>query len=367
MDLEHTDRQYDIELRRLATLILRMGAKVEEMINGSLESLLRQNLELARRMIESDRQINHLEVDIDDACLVLLARRQPMASDLRFITTAMKLVTDLERIGDLGVNICERVLELAHDPPLRPYVDFESMGQAVRDMVSEALDAFVTRDAFRAEQVTIRDKKIDAYYAQTFRELLTYMMQDPRTIQSAMRLQSIAKYLERMGDHATNLAEEVIFMVEGSDIRHVGKLTEPEPQQLPRGILFVSEHNAARSQMAEGWARRILPTGIRVASAGLEPADEINLYAIRVMREVGIDIASRQPKPLDRVPMDEIDVVINLSEEKIHFVADRIKLESWPVADPGAASGDEEGLLSEFRRVRDELRGLIEELAGSFT
>jgi protein-tyrosine-phosphatase len=237
------------------------------------------------------------------------------------------------------------------------------MGHAVRDMVSEALDAFVTRDAFRAEQVTIRDKKIDAYYAQTFRELLTHMMEDPRTIQPATRLQAIAKYLERMGDHATNLAEEVIFMVRGSDIRHAGKLTEPEPEQLPRGVLFVSLHNAARSQMAEGWARRILPTGVRVASAGLEPASEINLYAIRVMREVGIDIASRQPKPLDRVALDEVDVVINLSEQKFHVVSDRIKLEAWPVADPSAAAGDEEGLLSEFRRVRDELRTRIEELA----
>jgi phosphate transport system protein len=363
MDLEHTDRQYDIELRRLSTLILRMGAKVEEMINGSLEALRHQNLDLARRMIEFDRQINHLEVDIDEACLYLLARRQPMASDLRFITTAMKLVTDLERIGDLGVNICERVLELGLDAPLRPYVDFDTMGQAVREMVSEALDAFVTRDAPRAEQVTRDDKRVDAYYAQTFRELLTHMMEDPRNIQAGTRLQAVGKYLERMGDHATNLAEEVIFMVKGNDIRHRGKLAEPEADELPRGVLFVSAHNAARSQMAEGWARQLFPVGVRVASAGLEPARRVNRFAVRVMREVGIDIASRQPKQLDRVALEEIDVVVNLSDEKIHLVTDHIKLESWPITDPTAAARGEHDVLEEFRKVRDELRARIEEMA----
>src|SRR5262249_25198003 len=203
MTHDHTDRYYDVELQRLQTLILRMGAKVEEMLESSMRALVDQDLDLAGRMIEFDRQINRLEVDIDNACLLLLARRQPMASDLRFITTASKLVVDLERIGDLGVNICERVIELGTDPPLRPYVDLEAMAKTVREMVSAALDAFVGRDPDRAEQVTIRDKSVDAHYAQTFRELLTWMMEDPRTIQPATRLQSIAKYLERIGDHAT--------------------------------------------------------------------------------------------------------------------------------------------------------------------
>jgi phosphate transport system protein len=366
MDQEHTDRQYDTELQQLATLILRMAAKVEEMISGSVEALRYQRLDQARSVIESDRQVNHLEVDIDEACLYLLARRQPMASDLRFITTAMKLVTDLERIGDLAVNVCERVIELGLDPPLRPYVDFDTMSQAVREMVSDAMDAFVTRDAARAEQVTQRDKKIDAYYEQTFRELLTYMMEDPRKIQAATKLQSIGKHLERMGDHATNLAEEVIFMVKGSDIRHRGKLATPETDELPRGVLFVSVHNAARSQMAEGWARQLFPIGVRVASAGLEPTRGVNRFAVRVMKEVGIDIASRQPKSLDRVALNEVDVVVNLSDEKIHLVSDHIKLESWPTPDPTATARDERDVLDEFRKVRDELRARIEEMALSW-
>jgi phosphate transport system protein len=326
---------------------------------------MHQDLDLARRTIESDHQINQLEIDTDEACLLLLARRQPMASDLRLITTALKLVTDLERIGDLCVNVCERVVELGHDVPLRPYVDFDVMGTAVGEMVSEALDAFMTRDAVRAEGVIETDTTIDAYYTQTFRELLTHMMEDPRTIQAATRLQSIAKYFERIGDHATNVAEEVVFMVKGRDIRHLGKLAAPEPERSPRGVVFISTHNSARSQMAEGWARSLMPTGVRVASAGTRPASEINRYAIRVMREVGIDISSRHPKRLDQVLMDEIDVVVNLSEEKVHLVSNHLKLESWPIPDPTNAAGSERDILAEFRRVRDDLRARIEQFAAA--
>src|SRR5258708_29177525 len=267
MDQEHTIHQYDADLRRVQTSLLRMGAKVEEILESSMRALVERDVDLARRMIEFDRQINRLEVDIDEACLVLLARRQPMASDLRFITTALKLVVDLERIGDLGVNICERAIELGTDPPLRPYVDLETMGADVRKMVAEALDAFVARDAEQAERVIEEDKKVDARYVQTFRELLTWMMEDPRTIQPATRLQAVAKYLERVGDHATNLAEQVVFLVKGKDIPHHGHLEEVEPFLLARGILFVSTHNAARSQMAEAWAPRLLPPRVHVVIA----------------------------------------------------------------------------------------------------
>ena len=203
-----------------------MGAKVEEIINGSIRALIDRDSDLAERMIAVDRKINQLEIEIDELCMQILARRQPVASDLRFITTALKLVTDLERIGDLGVNICERVLELNGEPPLKPYVDLPNMAQEVQEMLHEALDAFVADDVERAQRVIARDKIVDAYYTQIFRELLTYMMEDPRNIFRATRLQSIAKYLERIGDHATNLAEMVVFMVKGKDIRHAGKLSD---------------------------------------------------------------------------------------------------------------------------------------------
>ena len=220
---EHTNREYEQELRRLREQLLLMGAKVEEMIRGSIRALVERETAVAEQMIAFDRKINQLELEIDELCMQILARRQPVASDLRFITMALKLVTDLERIGDLGVNICERVVELNAEPPLKPYVDMPNMAREVQEMLHEALDAFVAADADRAQRVIVRDRNVDAYYGQIFRELLTYMMEDPRNIFRATRLQSIAKYLERIGDHVTNLGEMVVFMVKGKDIRHGGR------------------------------------------------------------------------------------------------------------------------------------------------
>jgi phosphate transport system protein len=224
LGVKHTDREYEAELEKVREHLLLMGARVEEMIANSMKALVERDSDLARRMIDFDHIINRLELDTDELCLRVLARRQPVASDLRFLTTALKLVTDLERIGDLGVNICERVAELNEEPPLKLYIDLPRMAEEVQNMVKEALDAFVARDADRAQRVIERDQIVDAYYAQTFRELLTYMMEDPRNIYRATRAQSIAKYLERIGDHATNLAEMVVFMVKGKDIRHAGRL-----------------------------------------------------------------------------------------------------------------------------------------------
>ena len=222
----HTSREYEAELQKLRDRLLLMGAKVEEIIKGSMQALLERDSDLAKKMIQADRRINHLELGIDQMCLQILARRQPVASDLRFITIAMKLVTDLERIGDLAVNLSERVLELNEEPPLKPYVDLPRMAQETQEMVHEALDAFVEGDAEKADAVIRQDSIVDAYYMQIFRELLTYMMEDTRNIFRATRLQSIAKYLERIGDHATNIAEMVIFNVRGEDVRHVGKLED---------------------------------------------------------------------------------------------------------------------------------------------
>src|SRR5882757_10749114 len=223
MGREHTNRDYEQELRKLREQILLMGAKVEESITGRIRALTERDTTLAERMIAFDRNINQMEVDIDGLCMQILARRQPVGSDLRFITMALKLVTDLERIGDLSVNISSRVIELNAEPPLKPYVDLPNMAREVQEMLHEALDAFVAADADRAQKVIVRDRNIDAYYSQIFRELLTYMMEDPRNIFRGLRLQSIAKYLERIGDHVTNLGEMVIFMVKGEDIRHGGR------------------------------------------------------------------------------------------------------------------------------------------------
>jgi phosphate transport system protein len=221
---QHTDREYESELRKIREHLLLMGAKVEEMLEQSMKSLVQGDGDLAQKTIDFDKQINRLEIEIDEQCLRVLARRQPVASDLRFITMALKLVTDLERMGDLCVNICERVIELTEHPPLKPYVEVTSMANAAQGMLREALDAFVAEDAERAQSVCSRDVAVDGFYASIFRELLTYMMENPRNIYVATRIQSIAKYIERIADHATNVAEMVVFMVRGKDIRHAGKL-----------------------------------------------------------------------------------------------------------------------------------------------
>jgi phosphate transport system protein len=223
---EHTDQEFEQELRHLREQLLLMGSHVEGIISASLRALVERDSELAQRTIEADRVVDRLEIEIDGLCLQILARRQPVASDLRFVTMVLKAVTDLERMGDLGVNISERVLELNNETPLKPYVDLPRMADETQMMLRESLDAFVAKDADRARRVIARDQIIDDLYAQIFRELLTYMMEESKNVYRATRLQSIAKYLERIADHATNLAELVVFMVKGSDIRHPDSRSE---------------------------------------------------------------------------------------------------------------------------------------------
>ena len=218
--MEHTSRHFENELQELKQEVLYLGATVEEMIANSLKSLVQRDSDLARRVIETDRTVDSAEMTIDHLCLNILALRQPAGSDLRFVATALKMVTDLERIGDLAVNLAERALELNQEPPLKPYIDIPRMGQLVSTMLHQALDAFVNRNVEQARAVLAADDAVDALHVQIFRELLTYMVEEPKNISRAMRIAFIAKYLERIGDHATNLAQMVIFMCEGRDVRH---------------------------------------------------------------------------------------------------------------------------------------------------
>jgi phosphate transport system protein len=364
MKREHTDREYENELRTLRDQFLFMGAKVEEMIAGSVKALVERDSELAHRMLKLDDEIDRLEVETDDLCLRILAKRQPVASDLRSITIAMKMVTDLERIGDLGVNICERVVELNAEPPLKPYIDLSKMAEVAQGMVRDALDAFVNGNAEHAKQVILRDQIVDVCYGQIFRELLTYMMEDARNIYRATRLQSIAKYLERIGDHATNLAEMVVFMVKGKDIRHINRLDATATRHTPHGVLFACVHNSARSQMAEGLARQSLPPSVRIWSAGSRPAQAVNPLAVQVMRELGIDTSEQRPKAFSDVPMGEVDTVVTLCAEEACALppGPSPRTVAWPLADPAAVSGSEEERLDAFRKIRDELRSRIETL-----
>ncbi|MSM38264.1 MAG: phosphate signaling complex protein PhoU [Geobacter sp.] len=222
MEREHYSKQYDAELNEIRSKLLEMGGKVELMINDALKSLVERDSALADRVIAFDHEINRLEMEIDERCLQVLARRQPAARDLRFLTLALKIVTDLERIGDQCRNIGKRAKELNEEPPLKPYIDLPRMAQWAGVMVKEALDAFVGGDDRLALKVCGDDQFVDDLNEQIQRELLTFMMSEPTTIARAIKVNAIAKCLERIADHATNVAEMVIFMVKGKDIRHTG-------------------------------------------------------------------------------------------------------------------------------------------------
>ena len=261
------------------------------------------------------------------------------------------------------MNICERVIELNTEPPLKPYVDLPRMAETVQAMVRDALDAFVQADPERAREVIDRDRVVDAYYGQIFRELLTYMMEDPRNIYRAMRVQSIAKYLERIGDHATNLAEMVIFMVVGKDVRHLGSMASRRAGAC-RAAYFSS---ACTTRRAARWPKAgrasSFPPGVSVCSAGSEPAREVNPYAVRVMQEIGIDISDQRPKLVSDVPLGDIDTVITLcAEEGCALPPGGLVQHHWGYEDPSVLTGTDEEIMAEFRRTRDSIKGRLEDL-----
>jgi len=216
----HTDKTYEAELKALREKLLAMGGKVEAAIASSVRAVIERNSTMAEGVKAADREINRLEVEIDDACRRLLALRQPAASDLRFIATALKIVTDLERVGDLAVNIADRASDLNQVPPLRPFHDLAKLADLTQAQLKGALDAFVESDVVKAEAVLKGDDLIDALYLKLFNELLALMMEDSKNIRRATSVMFVAKHLERAGDHVTNVAEMVIYMVRGTDIRH---------------------------------------------------------------------------------------------------------------------------------------------------
>ena len=214
------ERKFLQELDKLKQDLLRMASLVEQAIANSVKSLVERDTDLAYRVIEEDRQIDTIEMKIDEQCLRLLALRQPMAVDLRFITSAMKIITDLERMGDLAVNIANRAIILNREPLLKPLIDIPRMARLAQTMVKDSLDAFVSHDPDLALSVCRRDDEVDCLNDQVFRELLTFMLQDPSTVNRALQLIFFAHQLERIADHSTNIAESVIFMVKAQVIKH---------------------------------------------------------------------------------------------------------------------------------------------------
>ena len=213
-------RHFDQELAHLKEQILRMGGLVEQQVQGAIKALVDRDADLARHVIEHDRQVNTMDVEVDENGIRLIALQQPTARDLRFITTAMKISTELERMSDLAENIAERSIELDQEPQLKPYIDIPRMANWAMTMVKESLDAFVSYDSALARKVINDDDFVDRLTEQLFRELVSFMIEDPKTITRAIRLTFVSKYIERIADHATNVAELVVYMVEGKIIRH---------------------------------------------------------------------------------------------------------------------------------------------------
>jgi phosphate transport system protein len=211
---------FETELQALKNRLLNMGALVEERVHMAVQALMERNMEAAETIAQGDAAVNELQIELDDRCLKLLALQQPMASDLRLITSAMKINADLERIGDQAVNIAENALKMLTAPPLKPLIDLPRMAELAERMTRDSLDSFVRRDPALAREVLGRDDEVDGLKDTIFRVLLTYMMADPGTIERALSLILISRNLERIADHATNIAEDVIFLVEARDVRH---------------------------------------------------------------------------------------------------------------------------------------------------
>ncbi len=220
------ERHFEEDFDKLKSKILMMGTLVEEQIRHALTALIERDEALARQVIENDHQVNTFDVEIDEMALDALARYQPVAKDLRFVTTAMKISSELERMSDLAENVCERAIELNEEPQLKPYIDIPHMAERARIMVKESLDSFVKMDSALARKVVHDDDFVDNLTEQLFRELLSFMIENPRTISRAIRLSFISKYIERIADHATNVAELVVYLVEGKIIRHTIPLQE---------------------------------------------------------------------------------------------------------------------------------------------
>ena len=217
-------KHYSGQLADIRELVLRMGGLAEQMTRRVIHALVQRDADILAEVRGMESQINQLHVEIDEACLELIALRQPAAVDLRFITAAMKIIVDMERIGDQAINITERAESLLAVPPLKPLIDIPRMADIAQEMLKASLDAYVNGDDELAYRTILKDDEVDQLKDQVFRELLTFMMSDPTTIPRAMDLILVSRHIERIADHATNICEDVIFMVKGKDVRHQGPL-----------------------------------------------------------------------------------------------------------------------------------------------
>ena len=213
-------RHFDEQIQEIRQKLVRMGGLAETMIASALRMLIERDGRHFQEVTEREEQVNSLQIEIDDLAVRVTALQQPVGSDVRFLFMAARITSELERIGDQAMNICQSAEHLLKAPPLKPFVDIPIMAEIAQRMVRDSLDALIRKDVSIAERVLTEEDKVDAFRDQIFRELLTYMMADPATIPRALSLILISRNLERVGDHATNIAEEVIYWIQGRDIRH---------------------------------------------------------------------------------------------------------------------------------------------------
>ncbi|MFA6011659.1 MAG: phosphate signaling complex protein PhoU [Desulfobacteraceae bacterium] len=359
----HTDRMYEAELKHICDRFAAMGKKVEGMIELSTHSFFSNDLEAAYNVIRQDNDVDRDDIEINTLCVNVIARRQPLGPDLRLVMAIQKSVTDLERIADLCVSTAERTIELGQHAPIHFETHLKPMTESVIRMVHDAMTSFETRDITTSHRIHVQDRMVDAYYAQLFRQLLELMREDGKIVSQATRILSIMNNLERMGDHVKNISEKIAYLVTGTFAHHKTK-----PSQHIRGILFLCVQNSARSQMAEGLARTLLPASMNIFSAGSAPAGKVNPNAVVVMDELGIDISANQPKRITDVPLGKVDMVITLCTEEVCVnLPGIIQKRSWILPDPAAAKeADKHSAFIGIRDViREKINGLASELAGS--
>ncbi len=345
------ERIFDAELAEINELILKMGAMAERGIAESIRALKERDEVLARRVISKDKETDCLENEIDEKSIELLATKQPVASDLRFITTAMKIATDLERIGDLAVDISQKNLELIKMPLLKPLIDTPKLADIAQKMISMSLDAFVKRDVSGLSGINELEKEADRLRDLICDELTEMIEKNSKVTLRAIPLLLIARYLERICDHAMNIAEDVVYMVEAKVIRH---------KCPPVNALFVCIHNSARSQMAEAFANLHGKGDIVAESAGLE-AGTLNPYVVEVMKERGIDISGNATKSVfDFYKAGKkyhyvITVCDETSGEQCPIFPGVNERLHWSFDDPSSFKGTQEEILARTRKVRDKI------------
>lgn len=366
-DKKRTDHEYQAFLNTLADKLSLMKKMAYDLVRNSLIAYIENDPVAAAKLADVDKEIDNLELEIDALCEKILARRQPVASDLRFIISTLKQVADIERIGDLGENIAKRQAEMPKDRSITLPDSFEEMKDTLISMMEKESGLYSDGDREKFESLVNLDKKIDVFYVEIFREIIKQITHDLECTFEAMNLQSVIKTIERVGDHLTNLAEQDLYLHRGKTLKH-RVLHENMSLKDMRGILFLCVQNSARSQIAEGLAKRLLPDHLKVWSAGSDPADEINPYAIQSMREIGINISKQKPKKISSIPVDEINIVINLCGEELCVdLPDIKKTEAWMLPDPEKFTGSKEEIQNQVNHIRDEIKYRIENLYKDLT